>query len=170
MPVGRASAGGGLAAAVAILARDKGVVPVSFQLLIYPMLDDRAAGPATPYAHTGEFVWTTSDNVYGWTSYLGHAPGVDDVSPYAAPARVEDVAGLPLAFICVGTLDLFVGEDITYATRLLEKGIPTELHAHPGCPHGHNMVPGSRLSIIHGRDFLGALTRHFGATVPAAVR
>ncbi|WP_067672766.1 alpha/beta hydrolase [Nocardia miyunensis] len=167
--VGGSSAGGGLAAALAIRARDTGEVPVSFQVLLYPMLDDRTASTAEPHTHTGEFVWTASDNVYGWTSYLGHRPGGDDVSPYAAPARVEDTGGLPPAFLCVGALDLFAGENITYAKRLLEKGIPTELHVHPGGPHGYNMVPGARLALAHTRDFIDALTRHYRAAAPAAV-
>ncbi|WUA11306.1 alpha/beta hydrolase [Nocardia sp. NBC_01377] len=169
--VGGQSAGGGLAAALAILARDKGEIPVSFQLLIYPMLDDRTATTAAPHARTGDFVWHASDNIYGWTSYLGHDPGGDDVSPYAAPARVPDITGLPPAFICVGALDLFVGEDITYAKRLLEQGIPTELHVHPGGPHGYNMVPGSRLATTHVRDLIGAIGRHFAdIRTPAPVR
>ncbi len=167
--VGGSSAGGGLAAALAIRARDTGDSPVSFQVLLYPMLDDRTASTAEPHTHTGEFVWTASDNVYGWTSYLGHRPGGADVSPHAAPARVEDISGLPPAFISVGTLDLFAGENITYAKRLLEKGIPAELHVHPGGPHGYNMVPGTRLTLAHTRDFIDALTRHYRATAPATV-
>ncbi|MBH0775293.1 alpha/beta hydrolase [Nocardia bovistercoris] len=164
--VGGTSAGGGIAAALAIRARDEGDLPVSFQLLIYPMLDDRTARGAAPHPQIGAAVWTPSDNLYGWTSYLGHEPGIDGVPAYAAPARVDDVTGLPPAFLCVGALDLFASEDIEYAKRLLEQGVPTELHVHPGGPHGYNIVPGSRLALVHARDFIDALNRHYRASAP----
>jgi len=159
--VGGASAGGGLAATLAILARDRGEVPVSFQLLIYPMLDDRTGSTVQPHPYAGEFIWTPADNRFGWASLLGREPGGDDVSPYTAAARVESVEGLPPAFISVGALDLFAEEDITYATRLLRAGIPTELHVQPGAFHAYDMVPGARLTQAHFRDLIGALGRHF---------
>ncbi|MFC5752413.1 alpha/beta hydrolase [Actinomadura rugatobispora] len=160
--VGGASAGGGLAACLAILARDRGEIPVGFQALVYPMLDDRTATtePASPYA--GEFVWTPADNRFGWSAYLGGEPGRAGVSPYAAAARVESAAGLPAAFICVGSLDLFAEEDAEYAVKLMRGGVPTELHVYPGGYHGYTMVPDAWMAKAHHRDLLGALGRYFG--------
>jgi acetyl esterase/lipase len=127
------SAGGGLAAGVCLLARDRGGPAVAQQLLIYPMLDDR---PATPDPQLLPFLtWTYNDNVTGWGALLGEGAGTDVVSPYAAPARADDLAGLPDTYIDVGDLDIFRDEDITYARRLADAGVPTELHVYPGCPH-----------------------------------
>jgi acetyl esterase/lipase len=126
------SAGGGLAAGVCLLARDRGGPGVAQQLLIYPMLDDRTR---TPDPHLLPFLtWTYDDNITGWDALLGDRAGTD-VSPYAAPARADDLSGLPDAYIDVGDLDIFRDEDITYARRLSDAAVPTELHLHPGCPH-----------------------------------
>jgi acetyl esterase/lipase len=127
------SAGGGLAAGVCLLARDRGGPPVAAQLLIYPMLDDRAQPPdpqLLPF-----LTWTYDDNITGWAALLGAAAGTDAVAPYAAPARATDLTGLPDTYIDVGDLDIFRDEDISYARRLSDAGVPTELHLHPGCPH-----------------------------------
>ncbi len=131
------SAGGGLAAAVALLARDRRKLRLRFQCLLYPMLDDRTgtASDANPFA--GEFVWTAADDAFGWSALLGHAPGGTHVSPYAAPARAVDLTDLPPAYIWVGALDLFVDECIEYARRLQRAGVPTELHVYPGVTHGN---------------------------------
>jgi acetyl esterase/lipase len=127
------SAGGGLAAGVCLLARDRGGPPIAQQLLIYPMLDDRAH---TPDPQLMPFLtWTYDDNVTGWAALLGERAGTDAVPPYAAPARATDLAGLPETYIDVGDLDIFRDEDIAYARRLSDVGVPTELHLHPGCPH-----------------------------------
>jgi len=127
------SAGGGLAAGVCLLARDRGGPPIAQQLLIYPMLDDKAQ---TPDPQLLPFLtWTYDDNVTGWAALLGDAAGTDAVSAYAAPARATDLSGLPDTYIDVGDLDIFRDEDITYARRLSDEGVPTELHLHPGCPH-----------------------------------
>jgi acetyl esterase/lipase len=127
------SAGGGLAAGVSLLARDRGGPPIAQQLLIYPMLDDRTH---TPDPQLLPFLtWTYDDNVTGWAALLGDSAGTDAVSPYAAPARATDLTGLPDTYIDIGDLDIFRDEDITYAQRLSDAGIPTELHLHPGCPH-----------------------------------
>lgn len=161
LAVGGASAGGGLAASLAILARDRGEIPVSFQLLVYPMLDDRTGSTTAPHPYAGEFVWTAADNRFGWTCALGREPG-GDASPYAAAARVESVAGLPPTFIGVGAIDLFLEEDMAYATRLLRAGIPTELHVYPGAFHTFDRVPGTRLFEAYFRDLVGALGRYVG--------
>jgi acetyl esterase/lipase len=127
------SAGGGLAAGVALLARDRGGPALAQQLLIYPMLDDRAH---TPDPQLLPFLtWTYDDNVTGWAALLGESTGTDTVSAYAAPARASDLTGLPATYIDVGDLDIFRDEDILYARRLSDAGVPTELHLHPGCPH-----------------------------------
>ena len=127
------SAGGGLAAGVCLLARDRGGPPVAQQLLIYPMLDDRIH---TPDPQLLPFLtWTYDDNITGWAALLGDSAGTDTVPPYAAPARATDLTGLPDTYIDVGDLDIFRDEDITYAQRLADAGVPTELHLHPGCPH-----------------------------------
>jgi acetyl esterase/lipase len=127
------SAGGGLAAGVCLLARDRGGPAVAQQLLIYPMLDDR---PSPPDPALLRFLtWTYDDNLTGWTALLGDKAGGQDVSPYAAPARATDLAGLPDTYIDVGDLDIFRDEDIGYARRLADAGVATELHVHPGCPH-----------------------------------
>lgn len=131
------SAGGGLAAAVALLARDRQRLPLCFQCLLYPMLDDRTGSTRDASAFAGEFVWNGADNVFGWESLLGHAAGVAEVSQYAAPARAVDLSGLPPAYIWVGALDLFVDECIEYGRRLLRAEVPTELHVYPGVTHGN---------------------------------
>lgn len=127
------SAGGGLAAGVALLARDRGGPALAQQLLIYPMLDDR---PSTPDPALLPFLtWTYDDNLTGWGALLGRTAGGENVSPYAAPARADDLTGLPDTYIDVGDLDIFRDEDIAYARRLSNAGVPTEFHLHPGGPH-----------------------------------
>ncbi|MEM7118670.1 MAG: alpha/beta hydrolase [Chloroflexota bacterium] len=133
--IGGASAGGGLAAGLGLLARDRGEVNLCYQLLIYPMIDDtniEQAGPGVPDAP----VWTRASNLIGWRSYLGQEPGGEGISAYAAPARAEDVSGLPPTYIGVGTPDLFRDEDIAYAQRLMQAGVPTELHVYADGFHG----------------------------------
>jgi len=158
--VGGASAGGGLAACLSLLARDRGDIPISLQVLIYPMLDDRTASTVQPHPYAGEFIWKPSDNRFGWAALLGGQPGGDDVSPYVAAARVPTTAGLPATFISVGSLDLFAEEDIAYATRLIREGVLVELHVYPGAYHGFNMVPFARLTQAYVRDYLDAINRH----------
>jgi len=133
--IGGASAGGGLAAGLALLARDRGEVDISFQLLIYPMLDDRNT-TASSQAITDPKVWNRQANLDGWDAYLGGGAGGDDVSIYAAPARATDLAGLPPTYLNVGDLDLFLDEDMAYAKALGAAGVPCELHVYPGAFHG----------------------------------
>jgi acetyl esterase/lipase len=140
--IGGASSGGGSAAGLALLARDRGEVPVCFQLLVYPMLDDRNVTPAS-VAITEPKVWNRTSNLIGWRSYLGDAVGTEAVSPYAAPTRASDLAGLPPAYIPVGDVDLFIDEDIEYAQRLIQAGVPTELRVYPGGIHGFDLLAGS---------------------------
>ncbi|MGG5259095.1 alpha/beta hydrolase [Phycicoccus avicenniae] len=138
--VAGASAGGGLAAGVVLAARDRGEVRIDKQVLVYPMLDDRTAAGADPAADVRR-VWNNTANAFGWRSYLGFAPGSADVSPYAAPARATDLAGLPPTWIGVGTSDLFHDEDVLYAERLRAAGVPTDLEVVPGAFHAFDGLP-----------------------------
>ncbi len=153
------SAGAGLAAALALLARDRGEVPVAFQHLCGPMLDDRTAVAADPHPYTAEFVWNPKANVFGWTALLGHEPGGPDVSPYAAAARATNLKGLPPAFIAVGALDLFLDEDVDYALRLTRAGVGCELHVYPGTYHGFQAAFGSWVVAEANRNSIDALKR-----------
>lgn len=129
------SAGGGLTAALCQRVHDLREQAPVFQLLIYPMLDDRTAA-TPPDDHTGQILWTRASNHFGWTSYLGHAPGRAEPDRYSVPARREDVSGLPPAWIGVGTLDLFHDEDVEYARRLNEAGVACDLVVIDGGFHG----------------------------------
>jgi len=159
LAIGGASAGGGLAAGLGLLTRDRAEVPLTFQLLIYPMLDDRTAVTPDPHPHTGEFIWTTNANHFGWSSLLGQEPGSKGVSPYAAAARAEKLEGLPPTYVSVGSLDLFLEEDLEYARRLIRAGVATELHVYPGGYHGFNMWSEAQISKAFDRDQLAALRR-----------
>jgi len=134
------SAGGGHAALLALTARDRGEVPVLFQMLVYPMLDDRTGSSRPVPDHIGQLVWTAERNRFGWRSFLGQEPGTDSVPAAAVPARREDLSGLPPAFIGVGAIDLFVDENIEYARRLIDAGVPTELLVVPGAFHGFDAI------------------------------
>lgn len=158
------SAGGGLAAAVTLLARDRHDYTPAFQHLHYPMLDDRTCLRDAAVRH---LVWGAENNLFGWTSLLGHAPGGVDVSPYAAPARAIDLAGLPPTFLMTGGLDLFLQEDIAYASRLLAAGVPTELHVYPGAFHVFDLAPAARVAVAARRDSLDALARFTALSAPA---
>jgi triacylglycerol lipase len=153
------SAGGGLAAALALLARDRGEYPLAFQALTYPMLDDRTCTEQDPNPVTGEFLWTRHNNRYGWRAMLGREPGGDGVSPYAAPARAEDLSGLPPTFLATAALDLFLDENIDYAQRLIRAGVPGELHVYPGAFHGFDASPTARVSAQARRDRIEGLRR-----------
>ncbi|MDT5349180.1 MAG: hypothetical protein QOH91_2467 [Mycobacterium sp.] len=150
--IGGASAGGGLAAALAQLARDRGEVTPAFQLLVYPMLDDRSAGTTDKPDYR---LWNARANGFGWTAYLGNAdPQV------AVPARRDDLSGLPPAWIGVGSNDLFHDEDLAYAERLTSAGVPCEVEVVPGVFHGFDlMVPKAQVSrkfFTSQCDVLGA--------------
>jgi len=137
--LGGASAGGGLAAATALMALDRGRIVLAFQLLIYPMLDDRTVARTDIDTRHARF-WRPRSNRYAWSAYLGEAPGGAAVSDYAAPARRVDVTGLPPAWIGVGTLDLFHAEDVEYAQRLRAAGVAVELVVVDGAFHGFDVL------------------------------
>lgn len=156
------SAGGGLSAALALLVRDRGEYSFCHQQLIFPMLDDRTAVRTDISPMFGEFIWTNASNHYGWSSLLGQAPGGPDVSPYAAAARAESLAGLPPTFICTGALDLFTEENLEYARRLMTEGVPVELHVYAGAPHAFMREMGARVSRTYMRDALAGMAKGLG--------
>lgn len=141
------SAGAGLAASLALLARDRNGPKLAFQNLMFPMLDDRTVTETHPNPVTGEFVWTREYNRIGWTALLGEEPGSETISPYAAPARASNLAGLPPVWIGVGTLDLFLDENLDYAQRLIRAGVAVELHVWPGAFHGFNASDTAAVSL-----------------------
>lgn len=157
--IGGGSAGAGLAAGLALRVRDGGEIALAYQHLVYPMLDDRNE-TASAHAILDSRVWNRDANHVGWNAYLGGRAGQDGVEAYAAPARAQDLSGLPPTYICVGTLDLFLDEDITYARRLLAAGVPTELHVYLGAFHGSTgTVPKAALSQRWRADELAAIRR-----------
>lgn len=130
--IGGASAGGGLTAALAQLTADRAEVKPVLQLLVYPMLDDRSA---TLPRHRGYRLWNSRSNLFAWAAYLG------DADPQVAvPARRADLTGLPPAWIGVGELDLFHDENVAYADRLQQAGVPTQLETVPGAFHGFDLL------------------------------
>lgn len=133
--IGGESAGGGLAAGLALRLRDEGGQQPAGQLLVYPMLDDRTGADRT-LDRERHPVWNNRSNRTGWSSYLGHAPGHATPPAYAVPARHDDLAGLPPAWIGVGTADLFLHECRSYAHRLRAAGVAARLVEVPGAPHG----------------------------------
>lgn len=137
--IGGASAGGGLAAALALAAHDRGEVTPAFQLLLYPMLDDRTV-LRTDLDDSQVRLWTAGSNRFGWGAYLGRPPGASEVSAYEAPARRGDLRGLPPAWIGVGTLDLLHDEDIDYARRLQAADVACALDVVPGAFHGFDVA------------------------------
>lgn len=157
------SAGGGHAALLAIAARDRGEVPVAFQCLVYPMLDDRTGSSRPVPGHLAPVGWTAAENRLGWECYLGMAPGTRRVPTAAVPARTSNLAGLPPTWIGVGGLDLFVEEDIDYARRLTAAGVATELIVVPGAFHGFDGLPsGAPVSAWFNAAKLDALRRGLG--------
>lgn len=165
LAVGGASAGGGLAAALAQRAHDEGQIPLAFQLLVYPMLDDRT--PFGPLGRRPWPVWTGASNRFGWTSYLGRAAGGEDAPAYAAAARRTDLTGLAPAWIGVGDVDQFHDEAVAYAARLGSAGVDCGLLVEPGMFHGADAgLTDSTATTRRFRDRLLAAART-GLAAPA---
>ncbi|MCU1456552.1 MAG: lipase [Actinomycetia bacterium] len=157
------SAGGGLAAGLTLLARERGEVPLSFQLLDSPMLDDRQITDSS--RSDGLPVWNRDSNEFGWRAYLGDLYGRDDIPATAAPARATDLAGLPPALVSVGTCDGFRDEDINYALRLNQAGVPAALHVYPGACHGFQQVaPDAAVAKQSARNMEDWLARQLGSS------
>ncbi|MFD4637609.1 alpha/beta hydrolase fold domain-containing protein [Lentzea sp. NPDC058436] len=157
------SGGGGIAAATALLIRDSGAAAPLFQSLLYPMIDDRDR-TASSHEITGIGIWDRATNVLAWKAILGERYGTDDVAPSSAPARATELAGLPPTFIAVGELDCFRDEDLDFAMRLREHGVPVELHLYPGAYHAFDLfAPQSRLGSSLRANWLGYVSRQFAA-------
>jgi acetyl esterase/lipase len=151
------SAGGGLAAAVALLARDRAGPALCFQFLGIPELDDRLDTPSmTQFVDTP--VWHRGNAILSWRYYLGDTAG-DDVSPYAAPARASRLSGLPPAYVCTMEFDPLRDEGILYALRLLQEGVTVELHQYPGTFHGSTLYPGAAVSQRGSAEMFDVLRR-----------
>ncbi|MCP2266960.1 alpha/beta hydrolase [Promicromonospora thailandica] len=144
------SAGGGVAAGVTLLARDRGGPRVAAQVLSCPMLDHRDDTTSSHQYAGGPATWTREQNAFGWAALLGegHEGGRDGVLPYASPAVAEDLSGLPPTFVDVGSAEVFRDEDVRYASRIWAAGGDAELHVWPGGFHGFDVaVPAARLSV-----------------------
>lgn len=161
--VGGASAGGGLASSLAQRLRDEGGPQPAAQLLLYPMLDDRTAA-RRELDGAGHLVWHNRSNRAGWSAYLGVAPGAPELPDHAAPARRADLRGLPPAWIGVGDLDLFLGEDRAYAERLERAGVPVAFDEVAGAPHGFDaLAPEVPLSRAFAASQMAFLRERLGA-------
>lgn len=166
--VGGNSSGGGMAAGLALLVRDRGELELRHQLLVYPMLDDRNSTNSA-YTVTHPRVWNRANNLIAWRHYLGVDAGAPSVSPYAAPARMQDLRGLASASILAGDLDLFADENIEYAQRLMQAMVQTELHVYPGAVHGFDrFAPHASISRRFLSDCDAILSLHL--TMPERAR
>ena len=157
--IGGESAGGGMAAALGLKARDENEHSVCHQHLTYPMLDDRTGSDQNPGDPlVGEFIWTRPHNQYAWGAYLGDTP---PAAPQV-PARAESLEGLPPTWMHTVALDLFRDENIEYAKRLMAAGVPTDLSVYPGACHGYQGVVKAAVSKRYTREFMEALAKGLG--------
>lgn len=157
--VAGASAGGGLAAALALLARDRGGPAICFQMPLYPMIDDRNVTPSS-HEITHPAVWNRDNNIAAWAMYLGDRTEDEEVSPYAAPIRADNLAGLPPMYTCVGQLDPFRDETLEYVQRLAQAGVDVEFQLYPGGYHAfEHAVPDAKISIRAKDGYVQALAR-----------
>lgn len=157
--IGGESAGGGLAACLALTARDRGDYPIALQVLVNAMLDERSGGPEAPGDPlVGEFVWRRQDNQHAWAAYLGGAPAA---AP-AVPAQAGDLTGLPPTWLSTAALDLFLDEDIAYARRLLAAGVKTEMRVYPAACHSYALARESAIAKRFENDYLDAIRRGLG--------
>ncbi|MER5371185.1 alpha/beta hydrolase [Streptomyces sp. NPDC002722] len=166
--VGGQSAGGGLAAGTVLMARDKGEVPVAFQLLDIPELDDRLETTSMK-TFVDTPVWNRANAILSWRYYLGQSylgPTDATVSPYAAPSRATDLSGLPRTYISTMELDPLRDEGIAYALALLHVGVSVELHSFPGTFHGSSLIAAA-VSQRQMTELIGALGRGLNVSVPA---
>lgn len=156
------SAGGGLAASLALLNRDRNALPLKGQVLIAPMLDKNTGKPGTYPPHTGEIVWDAPSNIFAWQMYAGKGDVSETYMSYFSPAQAEDLSDLPPAFIYTGDLDLFAAEDIRYALKLLEQGNTAELHLIPGLFHLFDLAnPAAEKTLRFKEDMYRFIKEHF---------
>ena len=156
--VGGESAGGGLAAALCVLARDLGEIPVCFQLPLYPMLDCEDT-PSSRDNHG--LIWDTWRNHRGWSKYLGRLYGSQNVPPYASAAREKDFRGLPPAFTFVSQGEPFLDETLAFAAHLRESGVPAEARVYPGGTHAFDMITPWRRESCEARAAVCAAFEHY---------
>ncbi|OMF15557.1 lipase [Paenibacillus amylolyticus] len=155
-----ASGGGGLTAALALMARDKGGPSIIFQMPLYPMLDNRNITPSSHEITEEGSIWNRTDNVAAWNMYLGEENDVSGSSSYAVPSRAESLAGLPPAYTCVGQLDLFRDETMEYVARLAQAGVDVEFHLYPGCFHlFESLAPETEVSQRAVQGYMDAMAR-----------
>ncbi len=154
------SAGGGICAAVGLMARDRGEVKLNFQMPLYACLDDRHI-TSSSHEITDTRTWNRELSRKAWEAYLG-TEHKGDISPYAAPIRATNLEGLPPTYMMIGTLDLMRDENIEYANRLMKSGVSTELHIYPGAYHGFDLsAPNSRIGQRAATEYVAALKRAF---------
>lgn len=161
--IGGASAGGGLTAALAQLTHDRGEHRLVLQLLVYPMLDDRTTG-RTDFDNEQFRGWNQPSNIFGWRAYLGKDPNGADAPKHSVPSRREDLAGLPPAWLGVGTCDLFHDEDLAYAERLQAAGVPCELLVVPGGFHAFDRIRSAPVARDFSRAYTNALRKALSST------
>ncbi len=154
------SAGGGLAAALALTARDRKLVHLTCQVLIYPMLTppEHSADPSTPNPHTGRYIWTRASNSFAWAAYLAGV-SVDNAT---IAGLATDVRGLPPTFIAVGDLDLFVHDNLAYVGKLLTAGCSVDAHVYPGAVHGFDRAVEAPVTLRYTRELVGFIQRNLG--------
>lgn len=163
--VAGASAGGGLTAALTLLARDRQYPSICFQMPLYPMIDDQNQTPSTNEIKEG-FVWNQKTNEAGWKMYLGEIYGTENIPAYAAPARAEDYHNLPYTYTCVGQLDPFRDETLTYVTKLAQAGVDVEFHLYPGAYHGFEAInPNADVSVRAVNEYIQAVKKGFERVV-----
>lgn len=157
--VGGGSAGGNLSAAVALMARDRGGPKIAFQMLFYPVIDDRCETDSMK-GRTDLYIWDYQNNLHMWDHYIGRDR--DEVSSYAAPARADDLSGLPPAYVMTCEHDPLRDEGILYAMKLMAAGVPVELHNYPGTVHGFDFLTSSDISTLAVREGIEAFKRAMG--------
>lgn len=155
-----ASGGGGLTAALALMARDKGGPALIFQMPLYPMIDDRNITASSHEITADNATWNRTNNLAAWNMYLGERADASEVSPYAVPSKAENLAGLPPTYTCVGQVDLFRDETIEYVTRLAQAGVDVEFHLYPGTFHGFEVfAPQAEVSQRASQNYVDAIAR-----------
>ncbi|KPN95958.1 alpha/beta hydrolase [Lysinibacillus sp. ZYM-1] len=155
-----ASGGGGLTAALALMARDKGGPSIIFQMPLYPMLDNRNETPSSYEITDVHATWSRSNNLTAWRMYLGEEKDTNELSPYAVPSRADNLAGLPPTYTCIGQLDLFRDETFDYVTRLAQAGVDVEMNLYPGSFHCFEVfVPEAEVSQRASQNYLDAMAR-----------
>ncbi|ODV53956.1 MULTISPECIES: alpha/beta hydrolase [Lysinibacillus] len=155
-----ASGGGGLTAALALMARDKGGPAIIFQMPLYPMLDNRNKTPSSYEITDSHATWNRTNNLTAWRMYLGEEQDTHELSPYAVPSRADNLAGLPPTYTCIGQLDLFRDETLDYVARLAQAGVAVEMNLYPGSFHCFEVfVPEAEVSQRASQNYLDAMAR-----------